>query len=62
MLENDSFLEAMSTFITKSLKDLTEDQTLSKGEIWDILKIGIRDKCISFASYMTFTRFYNASL
>ena len=49
VLEDESFLVAMSTFITKSLEDLTEDLTLSKGEIWDLLKIGIRDKCISFA-------------
>ena len=28
---------------------MTDDPELSKGEVWELLKIGIRDECIAFS-------------
>ena len=49
LLNDDSFVNHMSLFITKHLRDLTEDNTLGHGNIWDLLKIGIRDECLAFS-------------
>lgn len=62
MLEDNSFIDTMSAFITHFHEDLTEDLTLSKGEIWDLLKIGIRDKCVAFARDKKIESWENISL
>ena len=49
LLEDDFFVEKMSDFIQSHLKELEGDKDLTKGEVWDLLKIGIRDECIEYS-------------
>ena len=49
LLDDGTFVNHMSIFITKHLRELSEDVTLGQGNIWDLLKIGIRDECLAFS-------------
>ena len=49
LLDDEDFVNSMSSFITQHLKELNDDDEIPKGEVWDLLKIGIRDHCIAFS-------------
>ena len=49
LLFNQDFCKNMSDFIKNYYNELIEDQIFTNQEIWDLLKIGIRDECISFS-------------
>ena len=48
LLENDIFIENMAAFIVSSYQELLNQNCFSDSMLWDLLKIGIRDKCIAF--------------
>ena len=49
LLDIDSFLEHMKHFIKKFAKKIKKSPLFDKRLSWDLLKIGIRDECISFS-------------
>ena len=48
LLDNESFIDYMSLFITNHFNNLVLENLFSKSLIWDLLKIGIRDRCVAF--------------
>ena len=48
-LDDPPFLNSMIEFITLYHRELADDPELSKGEVWELLKIGIRDECIAYS-------------
>ena len=49
LLDIPLFLNSMIEFITSHHEELSNDPDLTKGDIWELLKIGIRDECIAFS-------------
>ena len=48
LLEDALFIENMTYFINNHYENLLTQHFLSRSMVWDLLKIGIRDECISY--------------
>ena len=48
LLEEDLFIESMTSFINNHYESLVNQDCFSNSMIWDLLKVGIRDECISY--------------
>ena len=49
LLDDDTFMHLMSEFIQEHYTYLKDEEEYSKNEIWDLLKVGIRDEVMAFS-------------
>ena len=49
LLDDDIFIDSMSQYIQEQYMFLINEKEYSKTEIWDLLKIGIKDESMSFS-------------
>ena len=49
LLDHDSFITHMRSFILKHIRDTNLEKEYDKRLSWDLLKIGIRDECMFFS-------------
>ena len=49
LLEDQAFVDQMTFFITKTKTELLNKKELNKIEIWELLKIAIKEECISYS-------------
>ena len=54
LVDSGEFVTCMSRFITNTIIDLDQEQSFTNNDKWDLLKISIRDKCMSFVRNLKF--------
>ena len=54
LVDSEEFVTCMSRFITNTIIDLDQEQSFTNNDKWDLLKISIRDKCMSFVRNLKF--------
>ena len=59
LLDNVLFVENMNNFIKSQYDELKDENIYDDCMIWDLLKVGIRDNCVSFSRQLNVEEFTN---